>query len=452
MSERKALDGERTVHGKWWVAESPRSKVAGTLRYGSTEGIRLELSADPLPALRGRGKIGEQVRRWRGGPNVIFGQSDDQRERFTIVDALPVRIGPELLFIANYVLKGRHIIDPSSATFAHMVFELDHLEAWAGGPLLGKVITPDDQTGFHERTLLAFDTRTGHWQISVYTNPFFRERESGTAYTCSVLTTLKSPVTLRDVFGELEKFLSFMTIIVGRPVRPRRLVVRQRRSPTPIEVIASWASKPDRSLITQWEMLAPLSNLAEGASQSFARWFDEWPSIRESVGLLLTACATSFAGVKFLCLISGIESFHRATRDGKVLPDAEFHLWRAKLESLLPKELPHSLREKLKNSYKYANECSLRKRLSTLLRDELKDSTLPYSQRDRNSFIEYVVNARNALAHGTEELRGNLSQESIDLTHILLRLLLMHIGCSDEAIATAVRRLPFCSLVVSKTT
>ena len=308
MNEAQTFPEERSVHGLWWVAEAPRSKVAGILRYGSAQGIRLELNKDPLRALRGRGKLVEQERRWRHKPNVILGQSDDQRERFTVIDALPLSIGTHLRFFANHVLNGRHFTEPKSATFKQIFFELDYLEAWAGGPLLGDAMTRDDHGHLQVRTLFAFDTGKGHYEISAHANPFFRERESGTAYTCSVLVTMTSPITLGQVFGELEKFLSLMTILVGVRVRPRRLGVCQRPKFTPIEIIASWSKKIDRSL-THWDMLVPLCNLGDGASLVFAKWFDQWHSTRESIAMFLTACSTTFTAVKFLCLVNGIESF-----------------------------------------------------------------------------------------------------------------------------------------------
>jgi len=53
----------------------------------------------------------------------------------------------------------------------------------------------------------------------------------------------------------------------------------------------------------------------------------------------------------------------------------------------LPKDMPDVLREKLEGIYRYANEPSLRTRLTALLRDVLKESILPYSQKGRKSFV-----------------------------------------------------------------
>ena len=109
--------------------------------------------------------------------------------------------------------------------------------------------------------------------------------------------------------------------------------------------------------------------------------------------------------------------------------------------------MPGPLREKLKGLYQYANEYSLRTRLTVLLRDVLKESTLPYSQKNGKNFVNNVVDARNRLAHGTQQVNGDLTRESADLTYVILRLLLMHVGCSEAAIASAVRRLPFSSFL-----
>jgi hypothetical protein len=51
--------------------------VASLLRYGSVQGIRLELNSDPLPEMRGKGKLDKQEARSRTKPNVILAYSSN---------------------------------------------------------------------------------------------------------------------------------------------------------------------------------------------------------------------------------------------------------------------------------------------------------------------------------------------------------------------------------------
>lgn len=444
MIENERYNDERVVHGLWWVAEAAAHKVAGLLRYGSRRGILLELSTDLIPGLAGN--LAGQQKRWHERPSVILGESDGNREIFTITDARASSIGPELRFFANHVLVGQHLPNIEDARFLQFHFELEYLEAWAGGPLL----VPDAQdkeTAFQPRTIFAFQTETGHYELRCHSYPFFRERESGSAYTCMVLATMSRPLELQGVMAEIEKFVSLMTILVGARVRPRHLSVSQVPETEELEVIASWAKTSFRSL-SHHDMLVPLYALGARAETVFSKWFADWALLRPSVAMLLTACSTTYTTASFLCLVSGLESFHRATMNGKYLPDEEFEGWHQKLSTALPRDMPPPLREKLEQTYVYANEVSLRSRLTALLRDVLGLPSLEYSQRDRKSFVGFVVNTRNQLAHGTAypEKDPALAYASLDLLSVLLRLLLSRVGCTEEAIGTAGRRLPFAPL------
>jgi hypothetical protein len=440
MTENDTYHDERVVHGLWWVAEAAAHRVAGLLRYGSRRGILLELSTDLLPGLAGN-REGQQ-KRWCERPSVILGQSDGNREIFTITDARAFSIGPELRFFANHVLVGQHLPNIEVAGFLQIHFELEYLEAWAGGPLLARD-AQDKETAFEPRTIFAFQTETGHYELQCHAYPFFRERESGSAYTCTVLATMSEPLELPGVMAEIEKFVSLMTILVGALVRPRRVSVSQVPEKEQLEVIASWAKTSFRSL-SHHDMLVPLYALGAQAEAVFSKWFADWAVLRQSVAMLLTACSTTYTTASFLCLVSGLESFHRATMNGKYLADEEFEGWQQKLSAALPRDMPPPLREKLEQTYAYANEVSLRSRLTALLRDVLGLPSLEYSQKDRKGFVGFVVNTRNQLAHGTAypDKDQTLAHTSLDLKSVLLRLLLSRLGCSDETIGSAGRRLP----------
>jgi hypothetical protein len=142
----------------------------------------------------------------------------------------------------------------------------------------------------------------------------------------------------------------------------------------------------------------------------------------------------------------GLEAYHRATQGGTILSGEDFEYWQAKLITGLPPDMPPRLRQKLMSLYKYANECSLRTRLKVLLRKTLKLSKLEYTQENCNRFIDFVVENRNRLTHGTKAVEVDLVRPNQDLTTILLRLLLMHIGCGEDSIASAARRLPWSQL------
>jgi hypothetical protein len=255
----------RSVHGEWWVAEAPSTKVVGTLTYGSDAGIRLRLSADPSPG--GGNDFVSQLQRWRGQATVILGQSDED-ELFTVVDAVAYSFGNRMEFFANRLLRGQHLTDAQTATFSHMVFEVDHLEGWAGGPLLADAVA-QDQTGLHAVTLFLFETDTARYKLEAHASPFFRERESGERYTCTVVVTMLAPTVLKNVVDEIEKFLSMMTIFVGTPVRPRMLRVSQTTDLPLVDLIIPWG-RASAAGLSHHDMLVPYQGVREKASLIFA--------------------------------------------------------------------------------------------------------------------------------------------------------------------------------------
>jgi hypothetical protein len=449
MSREHVREDEHVVHGSWWVPGAAASKVAGVLRYGSCRGIRLELAADPLPDLA-RDRVA-QIRRWHDAPSVILGHSDDKRELFTIVDALAVSIGPSLEFFANHVLRGRGIGNVQRATFAWMMFELEHLEAWAGGPMLADAI-PEGTTAAVPTTLLEFKTKNGSYEITVQAFPFFRARESGNFYSCTVQAKMFNPIALPGVIAELEKFLALMTIFIGVHVKPRGLFVSLTPDAPRMELILSWTPSTTKD-VSPHDMLVPFGHLGEAASAIFSNWFANWTLLYQSAAMFLTACSTTYTIVRVLSLVSGLEAFHRATQLGQYLPDQEFDRWREKLVAELPAEMLAELRDKLKRLYEFANEFSLRQRLKQLLRTDLKSWKPQDNSMSRNSFVELVVDVKNRLTHGTGyvEVGADLFRVANDLTRILLRLLLMRVGCTESVISSAETRLPRSGLVSAST-
>jgi hypothetical protein len=308
---------------------------------------------------------------------------------------------------------------------------------------MGDATPVEERTGFQSGSLFAFDTEQARYEIQWHSFPFWEERQSGVTYTCRVSATMSEPVTLHGVFGELDRFLSVMTILMGAHIRPRRLGVLQQSSAA-MDVIASWGSDGPPRLMHH-DMLVPLQSLGDDAPAVFSKWFSEWSRLSPSIEMFLSACSIRFSSVKFLCLVNGLEAFHRATQDGRILADDEFQRWRETLTGVVPTDMPEALREKVIANYEFANECSLATRLKCLLGDVLQLSKLEQTQTSRKSFIRLVVSDRNRLTHGSAP-KGDLTRASQDLLLILLRLLLMRMGCKEDSISSAARRFPWSPL------
>jgi hypothetical protein len=270
-------------------------------------------------------------------------------------------------------------------------------------------------------------------------------REFGELFLCVLAGNSIQPITLDQFEKEMEKLFSLMTILTGRSSRPRRITISGKSSGDwSADLVQTWRPSPSAELYP-FDMLVPLESMGSRAATIFQKWFEDWPLLFPAVEMFLSSCAVTFPSVKFLCLATSVEAFHRATADGKIVPLTDFAPILSKLRDSLPADLPAPLREKLSDSYEFANECSLALRLKSLLRGVLRMAKADYSQTNAKSFIRRVVTARNALAHGREP-EDNLSTLGYDLSAICLRLLLLHIGCSEEEIRVAVLRFPQTSL------
>jgi hypothetical protein len=436
---------ETVVHGFFWVPAAPEKKVGGTLRFGSPRGISLELSGDPLAATPRQ--INEQERLWHGRRHVIFGTSDGQNESFTVPDALAHAIGPQLKFVADHLLWRRHLKDPEAASFFHLQLEADHLEAWAGGATLEKCLDAGDSK-FQAKTLFSFETAAGRHALLAHSFPYWKERETGVTYTCSFESEFSAPLALQGVARELEKFLSLATILTGTRARPRSVHLREQdEDMEPVELIATWGPEDGREIWPS-DTLVPLAHLGPAAPDVFAKWYADWPLLRYCVEMFLSAFSVDFGVVKFVCLISGLEAFHRATEEGKLIAEDEFTAWRTKLVATLPPDMPSALRDRTQKTYEYLNEASLRARLRELLA-KAGVGRADYSQRSAKAFVEFVVNTRNQLAHGLQRPSNDMDviRANQDMTMLFLRLLLMRLGCGNDVIVTATRRLCWSRLV-----
>ena len=141
-----------------------------------------------------------------------------------------------------------------------------------------------------------------------------------------------------------------------------------------------------------------LHDLGEQAGSLFSSWLT-------SVALMRTVYSTFFSTLfnlpfidtKFQALTQAIEGFHRATCVGKYLEADEYSKVQDCLIKAIPINIEPSLREHLKNTIKYGNEFSLRRRLRDLI-EGLEEKTREILQIDA-AFQSDVVEARNYYAH-----------------------------------------------------
>lgn len=176
------------------------------------------------------------------------------------------------------------------------------------------------------------------------------------------------------------------------------------------------------------------------------RWFELQSSLEPIVNLYLQSQENSYLDNSFITLMQALESYHRTFHDGIYIEqdhyDSETY---PRLTNAIPQTLPDPLRQKLRNTLRYANEYSLRRRLTDLA------ILLPnhqvfsrFSTARASAFIGETVDTRNAITHqlSTDRLTGARLYNAIaHWREALFALILEQLGFNESAIVQATIRL-----------
>ncbi len=164
-------------------------------------------------------------------------------------------------------------------------------------------------------------------------------------------------------------------------------------------------------------MLVSYKTIVGRAEEVFQRWFDLHEDTNPFIALFLLNQYVPQASteIKFINLVNAIERYHRVRFSDDVYMDTE--KYREGLYQVLYKavdqyepQLDKPFKDSLKlGKLKYANEISLLKRLTCIVKEAQKNlnfSLFPNS-KCRNIFIEKVKNARNRYVHYSDEGKEN---------------------------------------------
>jgi len=148
-------------------------------------------------------------------------------------------------------------------------------------------------------------------------------------------------------------------------------------------------------------MTMPYATLGAQFPQTLLNWFESLAILRPVYDVFFATYRVGrmFAEARFLQLVQAVESFDRRAKCGQYLPDDEYKSVYETLVAAIPLSVPDGLREKMKKgTLKHANEYSLRKRVTEMLKG------LSAEERDlictnAGEFAGLVVATRNNLTH-----------------------------------------------------
>ena len=365
----------------------------------------------------------------------------------------------ELTLIARFAFSGCHYDPREEVQFDEFSFSVEGLDEWLAvsgidvnfdfknqKSVIDVSVPEEISLGLPEGVKLKF--RFGVTFPAV-TRTITEAKVTQKAYACIASAELK-PL---EYFTSLAtKLRNFLRLAMGQPVSVdsatgysaelTRATGDGGQTKVPIQVYYREAGASDQEQEAPWfRMLFFYTDLEEQLEEKLAEWLHNYNDFGPALDVYFTTMANTsqYVEVEFLQRVQGLETLHRRSSQETEMPENEF----VSILSSLLLECPSGRQEWLKGRLRYANELSLRKRLSAM--------TEPFEQffegqRKQKDFIDKAVVTRNYLTHydARLETRAAKGQDLWKLTkglEVLFQLhLLQFIGFNSDSVDQFLQR------------
>ncbi len=446
-----------TEDGFWWITGREDARVAGTLTFNPEQGARLNLLGNLDDPERSINMIfGIE----RGEAAVIYGETTKGKP-VTLFKARnlgrPIYIPGTAIetWSSNLLVIGLHIESADKAIFSKSCSRFEGIENWLGHRL--SVVTLDAEENrllvkvakpIEEHFASYDDFEVTSVRILYYSNT------PDTRYTIDAVSQFGvTPTTPKSLNWHLSKATGLQELASLCTCNLLPLTALQLEGPEqnlgqgmmcPAEVHVytrlvhdkmGTGPKPPMPLLSGPELVS----INAGAVK---QWFDDYDKFRPVIGLCLTAMGGQemFMNVRFLLAIQALEAFHRLTSEDTVMPEADFPAFLKMMTNTIPKSASDCMKEKLRGTYRYLNEPSLKQRLEAMINDIKRtfDTALPAFDK---AYIRKLVDTRNYYTNYSNNLKNNkLSGEDMywasrRIVLLLTILFLKRLGVTGENLA-----------------
>ncbi len=403
--------------GIWWLPDNPQKQISGTLRFTPEEGATLDLIGTF------KDSINEML-----NPDIILGISSNGKE-ITLYKCFEIRSNvsfPGLLtssFYADVVFVGAHFQKNEDIRFKEMSIYYLYLDEWVN--ISGFKI----QLEFDEKEMLIKYESPASIQAGIDKD---YKIFIGFGVTYPTLSIVQKEVNIKQrtyirIEPSVEKSLdeywnimgyiqNFLSLGIMEPVYPliirgitevNKKMIDGRPCNRSVEIYYRLPeiSKAPKTLLPH-DMLFTFKDISDRFEVFLKNWFEKANTLRPVYDLYFGTLYNSrmYLQHQFLSLIQAIEAYHRRKFEGKYLSDGDYEPIYEEFKKLINKlNIESSFKEALKSKLKYGNEYSLRKRLKDLFEKykEVVDDLI----KDKDVFINKVVDTRNYLTHYDKNLR-----------------------------------------------
>ncbi len=399
-----------TEAGFWWLPNSPKERLVGTITYAPRSGFQIELVGALLgiekgPAAWGLFDVwGETV---RGKAVTLFGAHQSNVQ--THMPGYPTS-----KVEASRGIIGGHYRSVNDVLVHTLDLQFDYLTAWAG------------QSGLSQRALenhkLEIIVAPGNSiplgqskGITIELVPYVFHNRSRTDLKleerCELRLHAEKPRSLTDFEALISAIRILLTFAAGQAAHPQLTKGRTGEKTaeiqgTPlwheIEVIRTIQVPKDLREIHAEGMLFTLRDLEPHSAKTFEKFLDVQEKLKPVFDLFFP---TYFypdmpPPQEFLNLVYATEALHRITIGGQYQSDSEYESGlKKKLQNAIPSLVTQDFRQSLMTKLNFLHEYSLRKRLRDLLQKYVGVLT-PYIA-NQGEFVDAVSDARNCLVHAS---------------------------------------------------
>jgi hypothetical protein len=450
--KKEYQDAKFTVEGEWWPSFAPehggidKMKVLGKLTYTPEEGSFLTLNF----------KSGSQ---W--GSPIIHGRAKDEfgreQEYTCLYPAYHDGRHDSMTYKVDLVIKGVLLDSIETARFSNISFSLKNLNAWvksSGFSLEGK--------DFWASFTIKYQEHIGEWtpltdglefRISQHAFPIYEpnyeeinEISAQEKVTIEIQTCDNAVRPINDLLNRIPIFVDFFTISASDICSPYGIHIHGDTGKTEQQCKSlngsiflsnnSYSNNVFQAL--KYNFIFREEDLEHTLGEHMSSWINNYDKVLTQISLLKsTFCGNQYAESEFLTLCQAVESYHRNIQGGQYIAQETYDKdVFPVLTNAIPTTLEASFKQSIKTKLKYANEFSLRKRLTQLIGQHsyIFDKRI----QTTDGLASKIVDARNYFTHYTQDAKQvqpyPLNFYSTVLRSILTVSILAQMGFSSRKI------------------
>jgi len=462
---------EREFRGYWWLPENSDEKVGGIASFSPSDGVFLELfsALNEDPEYSGSDNVFR--------PDFIHGITTEG-EKVTLANcirggySLSSSQGTEVTsskYQAISLLSGAHFTEQVSFDRFRVQFPL--LTKWSGitginysGSVLegGEVSAGDTfEVTYEFPESITADLDDVELKL-IFNADFNMGRVGGVSIDEKAYLDIipdSGQISYEESTDYSEILQDFITLATGKEVQASMMVGRLEQDEQPgntdVEIFFSTGSDlklPDSLHPRKANFV--LSDIVEDFSEVMNNWFEHYEELEPVYNLYFSVQYNSemYLQNQFLSLTQAIETYHRREIGGQYLSDDDFEEFYEELCENIPGRFDESFRDHLEQgTFKYANEYSLRKRLSQLVSEQ--ENILKELPMDVEASVNEIVNTRNYLTHYDEGISPRVDTDELHplilrLRAILETVLLSNLGIPEDQIVERLQQ-RFSELTIS---